>query len=272
VSNNRSAGGGLGGFIFALFVLWAIDPEATTGLLIGFGVVVALVVVVCIVYLINEAVDERHARQVEQARIDQADRAAAAVRQREECEAKARQLKQRRIDTLGKENAALLGAALTAVKQVAASEAARTGWLPDVEFGPDIKWIAANFKKAHGLRKVADQLFALDKSGADEQRALAEARTTIANLERVAIDSVELIGKCAKEAQLIDESLRDQRRDAKVAEKRAELTAKLSAELYGIEAAPDTAPTSSAVDAVMARAQAYRDIKNHLQQAPGLAQ
>lgn len=40
--------------------------------------------------------------------------------------------------------------------------------------------------------------------------------------------------------------------------------------LYGIEAAPGTAPAeSSAVDAVMARVQAYRQIKNQIQLARG---
>ena len=37
--------------------------------------------------------------------------------------------------------------------------------------------------------------------------------------------------------------------------------------LYGIEATPDTTPMDSAVEAVMARVQAYREIKNQIQQA-----
>lgn len=37
--------------------------------------------------------------------------------------------------------------------------------------------------------------------------------------------------------------------------------------LYGIEATPDTTPTDSAADAVMARVQAYREIKNQIQRA-----
>ena len=96
---------------------------------------------------------------------------------------------------------------------------------------------------------------------------LAEAKTTAANLERAAIERVELIGKCAAEAGLIDESLRTEREDARVAEQRAELHAKLSAMLYGIEVAPDTTPRDSAVEAVMARVQAYREIKNQIELA-----
>ena len=94
-----------------------------------------------------------------------------------------------------------------------------------------------------------------------------EAKTTVANLECAAIERAELIEKCATEAHLIDESLRNERKDARTAEQRAELHAKLSAMLYGIEATPDTTPTDSAVDAVMARVQAYREIKNQIQQA-----
>lgn len=37
--------------------------------------------------------------------------------------------------------------------------------------------------------------------------------------------------------------------------------------LYGIEATPGSAATDSAVDAVMARVQAYREIKNQIQRA-----
>ncbi|WP_237165795.1 hypothetical protein [Mycolicibacterium peregrinum] len=107
----------------------------------------------------------------------------------------------------------------------------------------------------------------MDKPSAEDRKILAEAKTTAANLELVAIERVELIGKCAKEAQLIDKSLRTEREDACVAEQRAELHAKLSAMLYGIEATPRTTQQDSAVDAVMARVQAYREIKNQIQQA-----
>ncbi|MEZ0357647.1 hypothetical protein [Mycobacterium sp. SA01] len=264
MSNGRSAGGGgVGGFILILVALWfwIEHNEAAKAMLIAFGVVVAIFVIGLIAYWVNEGAKRHDEMEQKRALI-------VAQCEREDREERARLEKQRRIDTLGKENAALLESALTAVELVRASEAAIAGWLPDVEFGPNIQWITANFEKAHRLRKVADELSGLDNPGADDRKTLAEARNTIANLERAAVESVELIGKCATEAQLIDESLRNERRDAKVAEKRAELTAMLSAELYGIEAAPDTAPNTSAMDAVMARAEAYREIKNHLRRAP----
>ena len=177
--------------------------------------------------------------------------------------------KQRRIATLGKDNAALVESALSAVKMVAASEAAREGWLSDVDFSADIQQITDIFEKAHALRELIRTLSALDKPSAEDHRILSEAKTTAANLECAAIERVELIDKCATEAQLIDKSFQTEREDARVDEQRAELHAKLSAMLYGIEATPDTTPTDSAVDAVMARVQAYREIKNQIQQARG---
>ncbi|ORB57244.1 hypothetical protein [Mycolicibacterium rhodesiae] len=209
--------------------------------------------------------DERREQAREQARIDQAARAAAAERKREEQQ---RKDKQRRVDMYGVENAARIESAFEAVRQVAASEAAREGWLGDVDFSSEIFGITSTLEKAHQLRTVADELAVLDKPSADDKRILAEASSTIKSLERAAIERVELIEKCAEEAQFIDRSLQNERRDAKVAEQRAELHAKLSATLYGVDAAPDITPQGPEVDAVLARVAAYRDIKNQIHLAP----
>lgn len=260
MSSNKSSSGA-GGVIFFIFVLIALVPKPVW---IVLGVATALGVVGWAGYKIVVALEQRSYEAEERARAEKAKQAADAKRQREE---RIRQEKQRRIDTLGKQNAARVESALSAVKQVAASEAARAGWLGDVDFSADIKGITDNFEKAHALRGVIDKLSALDKPSADDRKILAEAKTTAAGLEVAAIERVELIGKCAKEAQLIDKSLRTEREDARVAEQRAELHAKLSAMLYGIEATPETTQQDSAVDAVMARVQAYREIKNQIQQA-----
>jgi hypothetical protein len=61
---------------------------------------------------------------------------------------------------------------------------------------------------------------------ADDRKIRAEAKTAAANLECAAIERVELIGKCATEARLVDESLSNERKDTRTAEKRAELHAK----------------------------------------------
>ena len=127
--------------------------------------------------------------------------------------------------------------------------------------------IAENFRKAHALRKVADELSALDNPNADDRRILGEAETTATKLERAGAERVRLIGQCATEAKFIDESLRNERKEARTAEQRAELHSTLSAMLYGIEATPKDTSTDSAADAVIARVQAYREIKNQIQLA-----
>ncbi|PRC53661.1 hypothetical protein C6A85_22475, partial [Mycobacterium sp. ITM-2017-0098] len=83
-----------------------------------------------------------------------------------------------------------------------ASEAARAGWLGDVDFTADLKSITENFKKAYALQGVTSKLSALDKPNADDKRILAEAKSTITSLERTAIERVTLIERCATEAKL----------------------------------------------------------------------
>ena len=177
--------------------------------------------------------------------------------------------KKRLSEELGTENAALVESAKAAVKRVVASEAAREGWLGDVDFTADIAGITDSFRKAHELRKVAELLSKLDRPSKDDRKILADARRVIADLSTAATSRIELIQKCAAEAELVDRSLRQERKDAQTAEQRAELHAKLSSLLYGIEAAPSSYSANSAADSVMARVQAYREVKNQIQIARG---
>ncbi len=194
-----------------------------------------------------------------------AERATAAERDRK---AQALVEKERRVEKLGKRNAGLVESALAAVKKVSDSEAARKGWLGDLDFTPDIQAITDNFEKAHALRQVVRELSALDNPSAEDRKLLAEARAAARKLETTANERVELIGECAAKAGLIDQSLRDERAEAKTAAQRAELNAKLSALLYGIEATREPAPAdSAAVDAVMSRVAAYQEIQRQIQQA-----
>lgn len=250
---------GIGGAIFFILVLIAAVPKPVW---IVLGILTATAVVVGVTVKAFSAYEKHRAAAEEQARVARAAQAAAAKREREE---KARQRKRERIKTLGPRNAELVESALAAVQQIIASEANRAGWLGDVDFTPDVRAIAENFQKAHALSKVAGELSKLDKPSADDRKILAEAKATAAELECAAIERVELIRKCATEARLVDESLRTEREDEKTAEQRAELHAKLSAMLYGIEATPNATPTDSAADAVMARVQAYLEIKNQIQ-------
>lgn len=165
---------------------------------------------------------------------------------------------------LGRRYASIVEPTRATVSDIRYSEAARSGLLGDIDFNADIRGITDNLLKAHELENVADTLAALDKPSADDRRILAEAKTTVAKLETAALNRVELIDKCAAEAKLIDKSLHEERQDATTSAQRAELHAKLAAMLYGIEATPDTTPTESAVDAVLMRVQAYREIKNQI--------
>lgn len=192
---------------------------------------------------------------------------AQAAAKKEQQEERVSQEKQERIQNLGAKNADLVESARIAAKQVAATEAARDGWLGDVDFTPDLDSITDSFQKAHSLRRLASQLTALDKPSVDDRKILTEAKKTASELERVACERVQLIAKCAAEARRIDQSLRTEREDAKTAEQRAKLHGKLSTMLYGIEAAPLASPDDSAAGAVMARVQAYRDIKDQIQRA-----
>ena len=116
------------------------------------------------------------------------------------------------------------------------------------------------------MRKKSDDLCALPKSNDADRKIIAEAKTTVAQLERRTKERVELLEKCASEARLIDESLQRERDEVKLAEKREELHGELAAILYGVDAAGAT-PAGSAADAVMARVQAYREVKGQIERA-----
>lgn len=241
----------VGAFIFVIWLISQIPKE----IWIAIGITIGGV---ALMWLSSKAFT---AYQTHKAAHD-----AEAKRQRELA---TKRKKEQRVALLGTTNAALVDSAESSVKQVLASEAAHAGWLGDVDFDPDVAMIEDNFQKAYALRDVAAKLSTLDKPTADDRTILAEATSTAVGLECAAAERVKLIGKCAAEARLIDDSLRQERRDAQTAEQRAELHAKLSAMLYGIEATPKTAAGDSAVDAVMARVQAYREIKSQIQRARG---
>jgi hypothetical protein len=191
------------------------------------------------------------------------ERLAAARRNQEE---KARMEEKQRVEALGKQGAALVNRAKAAVRQIMSTEAARDGWLGDIEFAPDIEEIEVSLLKAHALQGKSNELSALPKPSDGDRKIIAEVKTTTARLGHKAKERVELLEKCASEARLIDKSLREEREEAQLAEKREELHGELAAMLYGIEAIPET-PSGSTADAVMARVQAYREIKRQIERA-----
>lgn len=253
----------VGGGVVGIIVLISLVPKPVW---IALGVALAIGLLAWLSYAGFSALAKIDAAAAERKRADLAAEAAAAEKRRIEAVHRAKQLL---IETLGESNAALVQSAKASVQRVQRSEAARAGWLGDVDFSADIAGITEKFQKAFALRKVADELSALDNPSVEDRNILNEAQASVSHLEQVAIERVKLIGKCAAEAELVDESLRTERKDARTAEQRAELHAKLSAMLYGVEAAPADPVLSTTADAVMARVQAYREIKNQIQGGRG---
>lgn len=263
VAKKRGADGCAQVLVGALFVIvvLAVAPKSIG---IGLGIAACVVVGIGAISVGVSIYQDRRSARVKRERQQQAAQSDAEKKKQERRE---RRASQRRVKEFGPRNAGLIESALAAVKQIAESEAAGAGWLGDVDFTADIESITQSLSKVHALRNVANELSELDDPSDDDRKILAEAEATAADLERAAVQRAELIGRCGAEAQLIDESLRDEREDARTAEQRAELHAKLRGMLYGIESAPDVAPADSTADAVMARVQAYREIKNQIQQA-----
>ena len=265
MANNSNDGVGkvVGGVIFGAFVIVSLIPKEVW---IALGVLAVVAILIAGTSWAVSANARRREEAAARAEEERRERAAAEKREREE---NALRQKQLRLKLLGRQNATRVETALAAIKQVKASEAARAGWLGDVDFTSDIREITDKFQKAYALQDVASQLSALSKPSPDDRKILKEAKDTAAELEHAARQRVELIGQCATEARRIDESLRTEREDARVAEQRAKLHGQLGGMLYGIEAAPTSTPTDSAADAVMARVQAYREIKSQIAQARG---
>ncbi len=252
---------GVGAAIFGVLVLIAAIPKEVW---IVLGITAGIAIAVWIAVALSKEISKSIAEAKENARRQRAEEAAAAERKRIE---DARREKRRRIETMGSESAAWVDFAEAWVTQIASSEAAREGWLGDIEFSADIAAIMAGFQKAYALDNVAGELSVLDNPSADDRKILQEAKTAVAALQTAAIQRVELIGKCAAEAGLVDASLRKEREDAHTAEQRAELHGKLSAMLYGVEAAPNVTPVDSAADRVLSRVAAYREIKKQIELA-----
>ena len=112
MSRKRSSDGSnaLGGFIFFVILLVVMIPKPVW---IFLGVITAVSLVIWIVYAVVTAAEKRRIEAEERARVEQAAQAAAAKRQREE---QVRKEAQQRVNTLGKQNAALVESALRAVK------------------------------------------------------------------------------------------------------------------------------------------------------------
>lgn len=248
----QTSGGGAGVVVMLVFLVWlaSMIPKEIWILL---AVLAGVAVVVGIVMVTRETIEQCRADELEQ------------QRKRDLAEAEA--ARQRRIVAVGEKNAERIEATERAVARIAGSEAARDGWLGEIDFTADTASITDNLTQAYALRAVVGELSSLPRRTADDNTILADAQRVVAKLETAASERMELIGKCATEAAGIDKSLRQEREDAKTAEQRAALHARLGAMLYGIAATPDLGVRSSGVDPVLARVAAFREITALIQLA-----
>lgn len=283
--------GGVGGVVVVIVVFMIMDLPSQIWIVLA--VLVGLGIAAWIGVQIHRASEERKAEQAaaakraqERAREEKreqerqreqerkrAEKLRRALEQKQERERK-RALEQQRYQErreratrLGKSNVKRVDAALDAVERIAGSEAAREGWLGEVDFGSDIQDISGRFEQATRLRETADQLRKLSARTAEDNRVLGEAQDAIGELESSANRLVKLIKKCADEVGRIDVSIRKEREDAQTAEQRIELHGRLSAMLYGAETVSGDPEAESAASRILSRVEGYREIKQELADA-----
>lgn len=141
------------------------------------------------------------------------------------------------------------------------------GWLGDpdeLDFSPDLVTITTNLEAGAQLRKLAGELRALpDHTDADRER-LDAAKRSAEKLWRQANTRAKLLEECSAQARRIDESLKQERDRARIAEQRDDVASRLDAALYGVAATPESPPSDSA-DKVIALVAAYQEIKGTLE-------
>lgn len=175
--------------------------------------------------------------------------------------------RKKRVEELGESAVKLIERAESASKRVVETEAASMGWLGDpdeLDFSPDLTMITTNLEAGSHLRKLANELKALpDHSDADRAR-LDAAKRSAEKLWQQANTRARLLEECAVQARRIDESLKQERERAQLAEQREDVASRLDAALYGVAAAPESPPSDSA-DKVIALVAAYQEIKGSLE-------
>jgi len=104
------------------------------------------------------------------------------------------------------------------------------------------------------------ELRGIAEPDSDDLAMLEDARTKVRELGSRSWARVYALQGCAEKAEEIDQSLRDDRARAQLAEKRDDIRSRMAARLYGVEAAPAQTPSSS-VDKITGLAAAYQEIR-----------
>ncbi len=175
----------------------------------------------------------------------------------------------RLAEEFGVDGVALLDGAQAAIDRIERSEAATNGWLgDDLDFTSDLTAIRENCRATIELNGLIKELSELADPGSDDLAMLDDARTKARQLAVRSRQRVSDLRTCADKAEEIDQSLRDDRARAQLAERRDDVRSRMAAKLYGIDAAPSETPSSS-VDKITALAAAYAEIRGKVDREDG---
>jgi hypothetical protein len=172
-----------------------------------------------------------------------------------------------RVRRLGKDGVRAFANMEMLVKRIAATAAAREGWLGDAEgfdFAADLRLTEDQLAKIVALRATVGEYKRLPDPTDGDKTMTKQAEAAVKKLEAGVRERMRALEGCARKADEIDAELRDQRKRAEVADKRDELRGKLGAMLSGIELTPQSPPSES-VDRITSRAEAFRELKNSIE-------
>lgn len=246
------AGLGIAAFVAAL-TLGSIAPGA------AWMPVVAWLVAVCVIRQRAELMETPAQREVREA----AERAQA---EQDEKRAAARKViaERKRVDSFTKDGLALIARARTAVSAVRATEAARDGWLgdrADLDFSVDLTLVSEALLQARRIEKVVQRSKKIPDPSPEDVAMLRDAEKTMKTLRAEAKGRVGIIEDCVTQAREIDRLLAEERRQQEFDRQRDAARRQLAAELYGAEVR-SPARHSDTADAIAARVQAFRELKN----------
>jgi hypothetical protein len=221
--------------------------------------VVAWLVAVYVIRQRAELVETPQQRKVREA-------AERAQDEQDEKRAAARKAiaERKRVDSFTKDGLALMAKARTAVSAVRATEAARDGWLgdqADLDFSADLTFISESLLQARRIEKVVQRSKKIPDPSAEDVVMLRDAEKTMKTLRTDAESRVGIIEGCVKQAREIDRLLAEERRQHEFDRQRDAARRQLAAELNLAEVR-SPARHSDTADAIAARVQAFRELKN----------
>ena len=274
----------VGGILNAIAeVLFATDREASSptevATIAGLGVVAFLAAVLIgsvefaawwvplALWLVGFSI-VRHRAPLKETPAQRSAREAAERKQAEQDEKRAAARKvvaeRKRVDSFTKDGLALLQRANSAVDDVRATEAALDGWLgepADFDFSADVALISDALLQARRIEKVVERTRKIPDPTPDDVIMLRDAEKAVKTLRAEAKSRVRIIDDCVKQAREIDRLLVEERRLHEVDKQREAARRQLAAELFIAGVRPSTRDSDTA-DAISARVQAFRELKN----------